>query len=262
MPLRASSSQYRWMFAAAVLIGLLVLLWTALSPSGPFRASVDSLPDFKQWPAGPDRKRQFFAFMRPLLEAENARVLADRQRLQRIAQHADTADLGWLDRRRLAGLAEIYRIEDPGLTGQALVDELLLRVDAVPVSLGLAQAAKESAWGTSRFAREGFNLYGQRCFDRGCGMIPKARKRGLKHELVRFETPAQGVASYLRNLNTHPSYAGFRQLRARLRNAGKPVLGARLAEQLVTYSERGHSYIRDIKQMIRVNGLSRPAADG
>jgi Bax protein len=198
--------------------------------------------------------------MRPLLEAENARVLADRQRLQRIAEHP--ADLGWLDRRRLVALAEAYRIEDPELSDSALVDELLLRVDAVPVSLGLAQAAKESGWGTSRFAAEGFNLYGQRCFDPGCGMIPKARKQGLRHELARFDSPSQGVASYLRNLNTHRDYAAFRQLRARLRNDGKPVLGAHLAETLVTYSERGNAYIRDIKQMIRVNGLSGSAVDG
>ena len=147
------------MLAAAVLTGLLIVILIALRPSGPIPADVAALPDFKQWPAGPDRKRQFFSFMRPLLEAENARVLADRQRLQRIAEHP--ADLGWLDRRRLASLAEAYRIEDPGLSDGALIDELLLRVDAVPVSLGLAQAAKESGWGTSRFAAKGFNLYGQ-----------------------------------------------------------------------------------------------------
>ncbi len=259
MPLRASGKR-RWMPAAAVLAASLFFLVITLRPSGPFRANAGALPDFKQWPAGPDRKRQFFGFMRPLLEAENARVLADRQRLRRMAEHP--ADLGWLDRRRLADLAKAYRIEDPGLSDGALIDELLLRVDAVPVSLGLAQAAKESGWGTSRFAAEGFNLYGQRCFDPGCGMIPKARKRGLRHELVRFDSPAQGVASYLRNLNTHPHYAKLRQLRARLRKEGKPILGARLAEQLVTYSERGNAYIRDIKQMIRVNGLSRRAVDG
>lgn len=211
------------------------------------------MPDFSTWPAGEARKEQFFAFLRPLLEAENARVLSQRARLERLAAAPQSA--GWLDRRWLAALAREYRL-DPELTStDGRIRELLVRVDAVPVSLGLAQAATESGWGTSRFAVEGYALFGQRCFDPGCGLVPEARTEGLSHEVQAFASPQDSVAGYIQNLNSHPDYQSFRTLRADLRAAGVRVTGYVLARALHRYSERRDSYIEDVRQMIRHNDL-------
>lgn len=239
-------------FTALLLVALaslglaVVLAWLR----GPERVS---LPDFTQWPAGEERKARFFEYLRPLLEAENERVLAQRARLQRIAGRDEPP--GYFDRRWLEALALEYLLDPGAHSHRELVDALLLRVDAVPVSLGLAQAAKESGWGTSRFAREGNALFGQRCFVSGCGMVPGARSAGARHEVAKFATPQAAVASYVRNLNTHPDYRGLRQLRADLRAEEERVTGFVLAQALAGYSERGEAYIREIRRLIRYNQL-------
>lgn len=236
----------------AVVGGAAVLMMLAVTWHRP---PAEPLPDFRQWPAGETRKVRFFEFLRPLLEAENARVLAARARLERIASTLPESGPGWRDRRWLAGLARHYRLDPETLTLHTLVAELLLRVDAVPVSLGLAQAAKESGWGTSRFAVEGHALFGERCFAVGCGVVPAAREDGLRHEVEAFPSPAAAVASYVHNLNTHGDYAALRRLRAELRAAGEGVTGFALADALDSYSERGRAYIREVRQLIRYNEL-------
>ncbi len=211
-----------------------------------------ALPDFSSYAAGPERKARFFEFMQPLITAENARVMQDRVRLLSLA--ADET-LGWRDRRWLRSLAERYRLEPSALADEEMLAELLLRVDTVPLSLALAQAAKESGWGTSRFAREGRNLFGQWCYEPGCGIVPQARAEARVHQVEVFETPRESVASYLRNINTHPAYLEFRQARARLREDAAPLSGLLLAEELQSYSERGGAYVKEIKHLIRFNDL-------
>ena len=132
-----------------------------------------------------------------------------------------------------------------------------IRLGAVAsMSLALAQAAKESGWGTSRFAREANNLFGEWCFDPGCGLVPQNRRDGYRHEVEAFRTPADSVISYVRNLNTHDRYRSFRLERAKLRKAGIEVSGMLLAEELADYSEGRDDYIKDIKHLIRVNKLA------
>jgi len=234
------------LLVAVLSLGAAALLAVREPPAAP-------LPDFTQWPAGEARKAQFFAFLRPLLEAENARVLTQRRRLEAIAAQAGPP--GRRDARWLRDLAEEYDLATAALEARAMLAELLLRVDAVPVSLGLAQAAKESGWGTSRFAREGNALFGQRCFEAGCGLVPEHRRAGLGHEVRGFPSPQAAVASYVRNLNTHRDYDGLRRLRAELRAGGRRVTGFVLARTLGTYSERGDAYVQEIRQMIRFNAL-------
>lgn len=249
---------------ARPVLGMIAAGMVAISTvllSGGFLANVssadNSLPDFNQWRAGADRKSKFFRFVRPLLEAENNRVLEQRRMLEDIrAALAESASVPrGRQRRRLAALAEEYRVDPEALSPGALVAQLMLRVDAVPVSLGLAQAAKESAWGTSRFAADGNALFGQRCFEDGCGLVPESRHPQLNHEVRVFETPAEAVASYVRNLNTHPDYENMRRMRAALRRSGRPVTGFQLAATLDSYSERGRVYTEEVRDMIRVNRL-------
>jgi Bax protein len=235
--------------AAAAALLVVVVLVLALRP-GP-------MPDFTAYEAGPERKSQFFEFMRPLIREENARILEQRERLQALA---DEGEVGWLDRRWLRGLAEDYGLEAEEYEDDTLMAALLRRVDAVPVSLALAQAAKESGWGTSRFARKGYNLFGQWCYEPGCGLVPRSRGEGRSHEVRAFDSPRDSVASYLRNINTHPGYRELRRARAGLRAAGRPLSGLVLAEQLHRYSERGEAYVQEIKGLIRYNDLEQPGA--
>jgi len=213
----------------------------------------ETMPDFRAYEAGPDRKAEFFEFLTPLVAAENERVRRDRRRLIEIASQPE---FSWFDRWWMASLAEEYRIDVSALDDEELLATLLRRVDVVPMSLALAQAAKESGWGTSRFAREANNLFGEWCFNPGCGLVPQNREEGRQHEVEAFATPRDSVVSYLRNLNTHDRYRSFRLERARLRKAGVELSGVLLAEELSQYSERRDDYIKDIKNLIRVNKLA------
>jgi len=134
---------------------------------------------------------------------------------------------------------------------------LLLRVNTIPPSLVLAQAANESAWGTSRFAQEGNNLFGQWCFREGCGLVPEARGGSSRHEVRAFESPLESVESYMRNLNSHPRYRELRELREQQIEQQGYASGEILTEGLDGYSTRGQEYIDEIRNMIEHNKLNR-----
>ena len=210
-------------------------------------------PDFSQYPAGAERKQQFFAFMLPLVESENAALLEQRAWLQQLAE-ADY-ELGWLQRWRLQRLAPEYKLQLEGNSSKIVIDELLLRVNTIPTSLALAQAAKESGWGTSRFAREGNNFFGQWCFKVGCGLVPRQRNSGSSHEVAKFANARISVRSYLQNLNRHYRYEQLRQARAQAIAQGSAASGSELAAFLGAYSEQGNDYIESLQQIIRINDL-------
>jgi Bax protein len=152
-------------------------------------------------------------------------------------------------------LSQEYEVPTDNLQDQTFLQLLLHRVDVLPPSLVLAQAANESAWGTSRFAREGFNLFGQWCFEEGCGLVPDRRRPSDKHEVKSFASVEEAVHAYFRNLNTFPSYQGLRRIRQDLRDGEKPIDGLSLSGGLRSYSERGDAYIADLRKMIEHNGL-------
>jgi Bax protein len=130
-------------------------------------------------------------------------------------------------------------------------------VDPVPPSLALAQAAIESAWGTSRFAVQGNNLFGQWCYKKGCGLVPLQRNSDSHHEVAKFATVSESVESYIRNINTHRAYIDFRATRAQLRGAESPASGYQLAENLLEYSELREKYVHEVQAVIRINNLAR-----
>nr|WP_285817562.1 glucosaminidase domain-containing protein [Echinimonas agarilytica] len=127
------------------------------------------------------------------------------------------------------------------------------RINTVPVALALAQAAKESGWGTSRFARQGNNLFGQWCFSKGCGLVPLQRKPGAKHEVATFDSPAYSVDAYVRNINANGAYQLLRQHRQSLQNQAMPELVKALILGLGSYSERGQAYVHEVDAMIDNN---------
>lgn len=211
------------------------------------------LPDFSQYTDVKAKKQAFFSYLQPIVEINNQQILADRQRMESLTDTL-AADLSASNQDFVADLIYRYRVKDT-LSGAALHQELMRRLDTVPVSLALSQAAMESAWGTSRFAREGNNLFGQWCYEAGCGIVPKRRGAGQVHEVASFDDVDAAVASYLRNINSHPAYSDLRGARAQLRASGETVTGTILAAHLLRYSERGQDYVDEIRSMIRVNKL-------
>lgn len=233
-------------FIVAIIIGGLLLLL--------MRFSETDTPDFSAYEAGDERKEAFFSYFVPLIEAENAELLEVRNELMALRDRRDT--LSFFERMSVNGLAEQYEVEDFDLAASEDWDLLIRRIDIVPPSLALAQAANESAWGTSRFALEGNNYYGHWCFVTGCGMVPAARPDGATHEVADFSSPQQSVERYIHNLNHHPAYRELRLRREQLRENDNPITGLALATELQRYSERGEDYVAELESMIRFNELT------
>ena len=232
---------------------------------GPAQSEIDpqsdtgtqnSLPDFEAITNVDLKKETFFAFLNSYVEAENQRILERREKVLTFASvFADGGTLSATEQVTFDELVVQYRLQDSELSPIDLVDELLVRVDIIPVSLALAQAATESAWGTSRFAREGNNIFGQWCFDEGCGLVPGQRADDASHEVKAFASVEGSIRAYFRNLNTNPNYAYLRELRAQMRMKEKPLDSRALAQGLLRYSERGHVYISELHDIIRINDL-------
>jgi Bax protein len=209
------------------------------------------LPDFSVYRDTTERKVAFFSFLYPRIVLANSRILLEREYLESLASKTELSNR---EEKWLAEQAQRLRVDAvPGSDEQFAL--LRKRLDVIPPSLILAQAANESAWGTSRFATEGNNLFGQWCFSKGCGLVPLSRVEGASHEVARFSSPYQSVRSYIQNLNRHPTYQLVRELRLQNRQADKPLSGLEMAEGLLGYSERGEEYIKEIRSMIRYNNL-------
>ena len=126
-------------------------------------------------------------------------------------------------------------------------------VDIIPLEMALVQAANESAWGQSRFARDANNYFGQWCYDKGCGLVPLKRASGATHEVRSFATPNLSVRAYMKNINASRAYAEFRDMRRDLRDQHRTLDAELLAMGLKSYSERGMAYVKVIQTMIRSN---------
>lgn len=215
------------------------------------------LPDLTQVLDVSAKKAQFIEFLTPRIQAENHRIEAERAWLLQMHEQASAgvAYEPW-QKALLTRLGQYYEIEAaPGTN--AYFEQILHRADTLPVSLVLAQAAKESGWGTSRFATEGNNLFGQWCFQSGCGLVPKGRPEGERYEVKAFNSVAQAVSAYYRNVNTHTPYQALRNIRAELRYLSLPLESDTLAWGLESYSIRGEDYIREIADLIDYNELKQ-----
>ena len=213
-------------------------------------------PDFASIQSVEVKKQQFFDYMQDYLIAENENLAALRKQLEAYADIANNGiALSGRERDWVLELAQSYRLEFAQRNDQEIVNELLLRVDEIPVSLALAQAANESAWGTSRFALEGNNIFGQWCFEEGCGIVPARRASGATHEVKRFNTVESAVQAYFLNINSNQSYQYFRELRLQMRQQQLALDPMVLAFGLGRYSERGDKYVDEVQNIIIQNDL-------
>ena len=192
------------------------------------------------------KKETFIKIVLPLVVAENERILADRKKLKRLYKKKNTTDLEkqWLRQKLLE-----YKVKKSNM------EELLLRMDIIPTSIALAQAAKESGWGTSRFALEGNALFGQWTWSDN-GIAPLDRESNKNHKILKFPILRASVKAYQNNLNTHKSYLKFRSKRSVLRNKNKDISGLELTDTLKNYAQTGSEYIKILNQIIRQNRLT------
>lgn len=229
----------------AVVLGFLIVLV----------AVTDTIPDFTKYEADTERKKEFFNYLLPLINNHNASILKARHKISQWSQHPDS--LGWFDHFQLENFLETYQLDNFNINNEHDWAKLLRRVDVIPASLALAQAANESGWGTSRFAREGNNYFGQWCYKKGCGIVPKGRGTRDVHEVAIFNSPSESVASYLRNLNSHKAYKSLREIRVIMREEEQSIRGAELVKGLGKYSQRGQDYTIELRSIILHNNLQK-----
>ena len=213
-----------------------------------------AVPDFSAIIDIEEKKRSFFEFVRPVIESENARVYVQRGKLLALyKQYRENFIFSLEEKAWLKKLKAKYRVRDNADDPELVWLELIKRVDILPVELALTQAAKESGWGTSRFATMANNMFGQWCFKEGCGIVPSSREEGAKHEVRKFGSVSESARSYIHNLNTNAAYEEFRQLRYEQRRKGKKLEGYPLVSGLPRYSERGEAYLEEIRDMMLAN---------
>lgn len=218
----------------------IVVLTAAIQPDTRFTA--DDL-DIKNIKDVHDKKKRFFDFMRPIINIENEKILKLRNKLLSAKKNNDSENF-------VAQVARAYTVNWDQKNKDW--DKLLERVDTIALELSLAQSADESAWGQSRFARQGNNFFGQWCYSKGCGMVPAERGRG-SYEVASFNSVNESVRSYIKNINTGRVYATLRKIRRENRAAGKQPDAIAQAGGLIRYSQRREAYVKEIRSMIRVN---------
>lgn len=191
------------------------------------------------------RKDFFIQIILPLILQENNNIRLDRKRLFSIINKSKNTSLEkkWLQKK----------YKQYGVLSKDL-SELKIRMDEIPVSLAIAQAAKETGWGTSRFAQEGNALFGQWTWS-GEGLKPKDAEKNQGHKVMKFNVLQASVRAYQRNLNTHSSYKNLRQARAELRDQGKELDSLILVKYLNEYAETGEQYVDVLQKIIKQNSL-------
>ena len=192
------------------------------------------------------RKTLFIQIVLPLIIEENTKVKLDRIRLFNILNKSNNtqSEKNWIN----------AKFKQYGVVNKDL-STLKIRMDIVPTSIAIAQAAKETGWGTSRFALEGNALFGQWTWS-GEGIKPSGAKSDTTHKVMRFKILKSSVKAYIRNLNTHSSYRSFRKARAELRDKKKGLDSLILANYLDKYAETGIEYVKILKQIIKQNRLT------
>ena len=192
------------------------------------------------------KKRELFIkIILPLILNENEKITRDREKLFNMLNKSfNTAgERVWLKRR-----FKEYKIEDKDLA------KLKMRMDIIPVSIAIAQAANESGWGTSRFALEGNALFGQWTWSKK-GITPKDKDADKSHRVLQFQILKASVRAYKNNLNTHNAYKEFREARAKIREEDKKITGLNLVKYLKRYAADGEQYVRILKIIITNNSL-------
>ena len=191
-----------------------------------------------------EKKETFLRILLPLIVAENKKIKDDREYLLKILKDNESEESKkWLNIKFKA-----YKVSDRNIT------ELIKKIDIIPISIALAQAAKESGWGTSRFALEGNAIYGQWTWN-GDGIEPLEKTKGQNHKILKFPLLRASVKAYINNLNAHAGYKNFRTKRSELRAQNKKIAGLELIHELKNYAQNGEVYTEILEKIIKQNDL-------
>ena len=190
------------------------------------------------------KKETFLKILLPLVVAENEKIEKDKKYLLKILKkNQSEKNKSWINKKY-----KKYNVQKKN------IDELILKMDIVPASIALAQAAKESGWGTSRFALEGNAIFGQWTWN-GKGIAPLDRSKEQSHKILRFPILRASVKAYKNNLNTHQSYKEFREIRYKLRSKNRSIEGKKLIFALNSYAQTGAEYTKTLAKIIDQNSL-------
>ncbi len=200
----------------------------------------------------PKARQQFIKFMAPKIERVNRRIMKTRSHVVQLHEAWEEGHVlaskqsDWLTK-----MAKLYRVKNDKFATENGWHKLIVKVDGLPVSLVLAQAINESAWGRSYFAKKANNYFGIWCIAPGCGIIPRRRPAGATYEVRTFSNAEASVSGYLLNINRQRSYRDLRALRAEQRKYGRGFSGYMLADGLKHYSQLGVKYVRIIKAIMQ-----------
>ena len=228
-------------------LALLIFLLPIISNAGhywSFDQWLNSLkaPEFDKIEDVQEMKKTFFNYLLPEINKKNNEI-------QLIRKKVIEKDLS---KEELTKLYKKYRIDEGYEIGA-----LLEKIDIIPPSLVLSQAALESNWGRSRFAKFYHNYFGLWCFERGCGVIPKKRDKGDTHEVAKFSSPEKAIDFYFLSINRNKSYEVLRKIRQDKRSKSQSITGLSLSEGLTNYAEIGYEYVDRIRRVITSNELSK-----
>ncbi|MDC0449351.1 glucosaminidase domain-containing protein [Pelagibacteraceae bacterium] len=190
------------------------------------------------------KKETFLKILLPLIVAENEKIEKDKNFLLKILKENNKPEnQKWINKKY-----RDYKVSKKN------INELIQKMDVIPISIALAQAAKESGWGTSRFALEGNAIFGQWTW-KGDGIEPLEKTSDQNHKILKFPLLRASVKAYITNLNTHSGYKDFRKKRFELREKNKPLIGKELIDELDNYAQTGKEYTKVLRQIIEQNDL-------
>ena len=212
-----------------------------------------SLPDdFMEIEPVNERKKLFINTLLPIIYSENLKILEDRKKI-----------LDWWNESQGENFSRdfwpswLFELSEKYETSDSNLGNLLMKVDVIPISMALAQAAIESGWGTSRYLREGNAIYGQYTFEKDRGIRPERRESDKKFFIKKFSNLSESTRSYFKNINTHRAYTDLREERKKLRMNGEKLSGVKLVKFLTSYSERKDDYVKDVESIIQSNNFMK-----
>lgn len=210
-----------------------------------------SVPGFSNTLTYEENIQSFFNFLKPIIKSENSYIMHDRIKLISLIAKLEKSSLEINDINWINDKASYYKLYNFSHINKDDLSYLLTRIDVIPELMVISQAAIESAYGTSGFAKRANNLFGMRTMSPSKGIVPKKRAEGRKFYVAKYETVNQSIECYLRNLNTHNAYYDLRKMRRNFRETNEPIDAYRLANGLTKYSTEGNIYVQKIRRTMK-----------
>ncbi len=210
-----------------------------------------SVPEFSGILTYDENIQSFFDFLSPIIKSENSYIMQDRIKLLKLIKKSEKGNLNNNDINWINDRARYYKLQNFSYKSQENLSYLLIRIDVIPELMVMSQAAIESAYGTSGFAKKANNLFGMRTLSPNRGIIPKQHAKNTRIYVAKYDTINQSIQCYLRNLNTHQAYDSLRKMRKDFRKINEPLDAFKLVYGLKKYSTEGDIYVQKIRRTMK-----------